>query len=323
MFSAANLPSRNRRAAWLARLFLSEYFGLGLTVLLMAAFGPFIPGFLSGANFLNLLAYLLPLFVAAIGMTFVMISGGIDLSLTAIIALTSIVGGSWMTNGRFPVMVGIGGMLLVGGAIGAMNGIIITRLRLPAFIVTLASMMFIGGFAVWFTQSKNIDRLPHGFLTIGQTLPITLSITFVVALSAHFILQRTYYGKWLCALGQNHVAAYISGVPVNALTVSAYVVSGLCAGLTSIILTGRLETASPVLGREMLLDIIGATVIGGVSLFGGKGKITWTFFGVLFLATLDNALNLLNLSQFSITIAKGAGILLAATADALRQRFNR
>lgn len=290
-------------------------------MLLVAALGPLIPGFLSGANFANLLAYLLPLFIAATGMTFVMIAGGIDLSLTATIALTSVTGATWMTGAKLPVAAGICGMLLLGAVIGAVNGMIITRLRLPAFIVTLASMMFIGGFAVWLTQSNNIDQLPPGFLAIGQVLPITLSITLGLALSAHFVLQRTCYGKWLCALGQNRVAAHISGVPVDAVTTAAYVASGLCAALASIILTGRLETASPVLGREMLLDIIGATVIGGVSLFGGRGKITWTLFGVLFLATLDNALNLLNLSQFSITMAKGAGILLAATVDAFRQRF--
>lgn len=126
-----------------------------------------------------------------------------------------------------------------------------------------------------------------------------------------------------CLTGQNATAARISGVPVRAMTFSAYVASGCCAALASVILTGRLETGSPVLGREILLDIIGATVVGGTSLFGGKGKIAWTFFGVLFLTVLDNALNLLSLSQFSITMTKGAVILFAAVLDATRRRFTR
>jgi ribose transport system permease protein len=212
-------------------------------------------------------------------------------------------------------------MVLVGALIGAANGVIITVLRLPPFIVTLASMMFLSGFAIWFTQSANIAGLPANFLTIGQRLPVAAAITIALALTVSFVLQRTIYGRWLFAVGQNITAAFISGVPVKRVTVAAYIVSGFCAALASIILTGRLETASPVLGREMLLDIIGATVIGGISLFGGKGRITWALMGVLFLVTLDNALNLLNLSQFSITITKGFGILLAATLDALRQRF--
>jgi ribose/xylose/arabinose/galactoside ABC-type transport system permease subunit len=141
--------------------------------------------------------------------------------------------------------------------------------------------------------------------------------------AAHLVLQRTVYGRWLYAVGQNSTAALISGVPVVKVAFAPYVISGFCAGLASILLTGRLETGSPVLGREILLDIIGATVVGGTSLFGGRGKILWTFFGVLFLALLDNALNLLNLSHFSITIAKGTVILLAAVLDALRQRYIR
>ena len=124
-------------------------------------------------------------------------------------------------------------------------------------------------------------------------------------------------------VGQNAIAARISGVPVNGVIIGAYAFSGFCAALASVLLMGRLETGSPVLGREILLDVIGATVVGGTSIFGGKGKVAWTFFGVLFLTVLDNALNLLNMSQFSITIAKGIVILLAAVLDATRQRFAR
>ena len=165
--------------------------------------------------------------------------------------------------------------------------------------------------------------MPAPFLALGKQLPTDLSVTAALAVCAHFLLRRTVYGRWLYATGQNATAAHISGVPVGAMTCAAYVASGFCAALASVLLTGRLETGSPVLGREILLDIIGATVVGGTSLFGGKGRIAWTFFGVLFLTVVDNALNLLNFSQFSITITKGAVILFAAVLDATRQRFNR
>ncbi len=307
----------------LLRCALSEYFVLGLTVWLFLVLAPFTPGLLGGANLLNILAYLLPLFIVAIGMTLVMITGGIDLSVTSIIALTSVVGAKLMTNdgGGTPAALGVLAMLALGSGLGALNGGIITLLRLPAFIVTLASMMFLSGFAVWLTQSKNIYGLPASFLALGQRLPIALALAAALAVAAHLLLSRTVFGQWLYALGQNAKAAHISGVPTRAMTFAAYVASGFCAALASVLLTGRLETGSPVLGREILLDIIGATVVGGTSLFGGKGKIAWTLFGALFFTALDNALNLLSLSQFSITIAKGAVILFAAVLDALRNRF--
>ena len=307
------------------RWLLSEHLVLGLTVLLFAVLAPFTPGLISSANLLNILGYLLPLLIVAIGMTLVMITGGIDLSVTSIIALTSVVGAKLMSEdtGAFATPIGVGVMLALGAGLGAVNGAVVTLLRLPAFIVTLASMMFLSGFAVWLTQSKNIYGLPGTFLALGQRLPITFALTAALAVAAHLMLRRTVFGRWLYAVGQNATTAHISGVPVRAMTFAAYVASGFCAALASVMLTARLETGSPVLGREILLDIIGATVVGGTSLFGGKGKIAWTFFGVLFLTVLDNALNLLSLSQFSITMTKGAVILFAAVLDATRRRFAR
>jgi ribose/xylose/arabinose/galactoside ABC-type transport system permease subunit len=305
------------------RSLLSEYFVLTLTLLLLLTLAPFTPGLVALNNLINIGSYLLPLFVVAAGLTVVMITGGIDLSVTAIIALTSVVGAKLMSDkaGATPVVSGVAAMLTLGAAIGAVNGTLITLLRLPPFIVTLASMTFLSGFAVWFAQSKNIYNLPAPFLSIGKQLPFSLGISVMLGVTGHLLLRRTVYGRWLYAVGQNATASHISGVPVALVTTSAYIASGFCAAVASILLTGRLETGSPVLGREILLDIIGATVIGGTSLFGGKGMITWTFCGVLFLAVLDNALNLLNLSQFSITIAKGSVILGAAVLDVLRFRL--
>lgn len=305
------------------RWFLSQYLVLGLTGLLFAVLVPFTPGLMTTANLLNIFTYLLPLLIVATGMTIVMITGGIDLSVTSVIALTSVVGAGLMTGqtGAFATVAGVCAMCGLGAAVGAFNGLMVTLLRLPPFIVTLASMMFVSGFAVWLMQSRNIYGLPSPFLAIGRQLPVAFTITLAVTVTADLLLRRTVYGRWVYAIGQSAAAAHISGVPVGIVKCGAYVASGLCAALASVMLTSRLETGSPVLGREILLDILGATVVGGTSLFGGKGKIAWTFFGVLFLTVLDNALNLLNFSQFSITIAKGSVILLAAVLDATRQRF--
>lgn len=324
MTPAALRSAEPTKASFWNHWLLADYLVLGLTVLLFCGFLPFAPGLASLDNLLNIIAYLLPLLIVAIGLTSVMITGGIDLSVTSIIALTSVVGAKLMTEqaGAAATLAGVSAMLALGTGLGALNGAVITLLKLPPFIVTLASMMFLSGFAVWFTQSKNIYNLPASFLVLGKQLGVTLALTGVLALLAHLILQRTVLGRWLYSTGQNATAAHISGVPVKSVVFSAYACSGFCAALASVILTGRLETGSPVLGREMLLDIIGATVVGGTSLFGGRGKIAWTLFGVLFLALLDNALNLLSLSHFFITIVKGSVILLAAVLDALRRRFS-
>jgi ribose/xylose/arabinose/galactoside ABC-type transport system permease subunit len=137
-------------------------------------------------------------------------------------------------------------------------------------------------------------------------------------LAAHLLLARTLLGRWLYAVGHNARAAHVSGVPVAGVTVAAYVASGVLAALAAVLLTGQAETASPVLGQRMLLDVIAATVIGGVSLFGGRGRVLGALFGVLFIRLLDNSLTLLDLDYFVIQMVKGAVILLAALLDAWR-----
>jgi len=212
-------------------------------------------------------------------------------------------------------------MLAVGGGIGLLNGVIITRFRMPPFIVTLTGMMFFSGLAVWLTKSKSIYNLPPTFLAFGKHTWLAGAVALAVAVIGHLLLTRTLLGRWLYAVGHNPKTALVSGVPVDRVLVLAYVACGLCAGVAAVLITGRLETGSPVHWRSSLLDIIGATVIGGTSLFGGRGKVLWTVFGVLFLTLIDNSLNLLNLSHFSIMMVKGGVILAAALLDAARSRW--
>ncbi len=181
-------------------------------------------------------------------------------------------------------------------------------------------MMFVSGFAIWLTKSNNIANLPPAFNALGGKTLSACIITGLLCLLAHVVLSRSLFGRWLYAVGHNPKTAYISGVPVVGVTLSTYVIAGLCAAVASIIYTGRLETASPVHGQGILLDVIGATVIGGTSLFGGKGKVLWTVCGVLFLVLIDNSLNLLSRSHFEIMMVKGAVILGAALMDTLRNR---
>ena len=312
----------------LVRLLLSEYLVLFLSGAWFLCVLPFTPGLASPENFGNILASMLPLLAVATGQTFVLISGGIDLSVTSTIALSSVVGAKvmngetgWLAGSALAAPGGIAAMLAIGMAVGAFNGTAVARINMPPFIATLTTMMFVSGFAIWLTQSKNISGLPAAFTVIGGKTILAFLVTTGVALAAHAALSRSLYGRWLHAVGHNAHAAFISGVPVRRVTLLVYVVCGFCAAVASVLYTGRLETGSPVHGQRILLDVIGATVIGGTSLFGGRGKILWTVFGVLLLTLIDNSLNLLNLSHFTIMMVKGGIILFAAVVDSARTRL--
>jgi ribose/xylose/arabinose/galactoside ABC-type transport system permease subunit len=323
-------PSAAARSwrAPVSRALASEYFVLWLCLAYAAAIGPFTPGFFTAENGFNLLATLLPLFLVALGQTLVLIAGGIDLSVTAIIGLCSISGAmamnaetGWFAGSVFAVPAGCITMLLAGAVVGSANGLAVTCFAMPPFMVTLATMMGVSGLAVWLTQSKAINQLPAAFNALGSHTGLAFLIVVVTGLVVHALLSRSLFGRWLYATGHNPRTAHISGVPVPGVIVSAYLASGLLAGLAAILYTGQAETGSPVLGQRILLDVIGAAVIGGTSLFGGRGKVLWTLFGVLFLKLIDNTLNLLNLSVFTLTMVKGAVILFAAVLDSLRTRF--
>ena len=172
-------------------------------------------------------------------------------------------------------------------------------------------------------HAESIYNLPGAFLLLGNRPALAAGVAIAAAVATHLLLTRTLLGRWFQAVGYNPNTALISGVPVGGTVVTAYVLSGLMASLTSILITARLETGSPSHGRTLLLDVIGAAVIGGTSLFGGKGTVPGTAAGVLFLALLSNGLNQLNLSDFFITMVKGAVILMAALMDVRRNRWAR
>lgn len=315
------------------KLLYSEYLLLYLTIAYLLLATQLVPGLLSSTNLRSVLSNLLPLLVAAIGQSFVLITAGIDLSVTSVFACSSVVGGWIMTSnfgplagGGWSVAAGLLAMFVVALGIGLINGLSITQFEMPSFIVTLSTMTFFSGVALWMVKSRNIYHLPKFLLTIGKGslvfVPYALLLTAALVWAAHWILTRTVLGRWLFAAGYNAKAAVISGVPIGRTIVFAYVASAVCAALATILLMGRLETASPIIGQRLLLDVIAAPVIGGVSLFGGRGKIQWVILGALFVTLMDNSLNLLGLSSFVIMMAKGGLILFAALLDVFRNRLS-
>lgn len=322
-------PRASGRGA--SSLLSPEYQVLILCLIWFLAAAPFTPGLLSSNNFSNIFSNMLPLLIVAAGQTVVLITGGIDLSATSTMAAASVAGALVMSCDQgllggsawaFPA--GFAMMLSTGALIGLINGAAIARLGMPPFIVTLTTMMFFSGLAVLMTRSKTVYNLPPAIVALGKGsvffIPYALVAAAIVAGALHILLARSLAGRRLYACGQNARAAEISGVPVASTITLAYGLSGVCAATAAVLYTGRLETGSPVLGQRMLLDIIGAAVIGGASLFGGRGKIVWTIYGVLFLTLIDNTLNLAGHSHFTIMMVKGAVILLAALLDVLRRR---
>ena len=238
-------------------------------------------------------------------------------------------------------------MVVIAALIGFLNGVAVAVFGMPAFMVTLVTMLVVSAFAIYLSLSENISGLPEAFIALGKgdivslyfgaqtqsqiprkiiysfvTYPMVIAVA--VALLAHFLLNRTVFGRYVFAIGSNVRNAEISGVPVRRIVITIFVISAVCAALASILYSARLEAGRPTLGAgTFLLDVIGATVIGGTSLFGGKAKIIWTFFGVLFFVLLSNTMNLMNLSAFQVDMVKGAVILAAALLDVLRTRLTR
>ena len=289
------------------------------------------PGFFTQFNTSHLLFNLMPLLIISIGQTYVMLTGGIDLSVTSIVALSSVVGGYIMSEdtglNMAPFMsIGLGVifMLLTGALVGFINGLAVTWFKMPAFMVTLTTMIFFSGLAIWLTHSQNIYNLPEAFVDLPYThwlgIPVHVIIGILVVVVAYFLLNRTLIGAWIYATGLNSKVARISGVRVESTLRFTYIFCGCCAAIAALLYTARLETGSPVMGQHILLDVIGAVVIGGTSLFGGKGKIQGTVYGVLLITLLDNSLNLMGLSYFLIMMAKGSVILIAAMIYMLNEQ---
>lgn len=346
-------PPASRPPNLWRRLLFSNYFVLLLTLIYFLVLLPFIPTVGTPENLGNILSNLWPLLAVAVGQTFVLVVAGIDLSQTATVALTSVIGAAVMTSATNPVLfsksplwgwfltenggplagspigvwVGILAMLLVGSLVGLVNGLSVTKLRMPPFMVTLVTTTFFSALAIWLTKSENIINLPGAYLTVGQgawgPLSWALLISGGLALLAHWVLSSTVLGRWMYAVGTNLTAARVSGLPTDRIVILAYVFSGFCAAVASVLYSARLEGGRPTLGSTILLDVIGAVVIGGTSLFGGKGKVLWTLFGVLFFVLLSNSLNLLNLDFYTVNIVKGAAIMLAAGLDVVRTRLSR
>ena len=295
---------------------------LTLCVILWAA----TPHFLTVSNLLNVLEQTALNAVVAVGMTFVIISGGIDLSVGSVLALAGICLALALEAG-VPAPVAIAIALAVGTACGLVNGLLITLGRLPPFIATLGMMSVARGVALMLAEGRPISGFGEGFRAIATerilAIPAPVLITIVIYAVAHFVLTRTVFGRTTYAIGGNEEAARLSGVQVRFHKTAVYGVAGLTSAGAAVVLTARLNSAQPTAGTMYELDAIAATVIGGSSLLGGEGTVSGTLTGALIMGVLRNGLNLLNVSSFLQQVVIGVVIIGAVLVDMSLKRRRR
>lgn len=295
-------------------------------VALCAALWILTPHFLTVSNLLNVVEQTSINAIVAVGMTFVILSAGIDLSVGSIVALAGVVLGTALQAGQ-PLVVALTLSLAAGLGCGVANGLLISWGQLPPFIVTLGMMSIARGAALLFTEGRPISGFDASFrvLATGRVgfVPAPVIVMAVVYAAAHFVLTRTTFGRYVYAIGGNEEATRLSGVSIRFHKTMIYGVSGLMSAVAAVILTARLNSAQPIAGMMYELDAIAATVIGGTSLMGGEGTLGGTLVGALIMGVLRNGLNLLGVSSFLQQIVIGGVIVVAVLLDTVLKKQNR
>lgn len=302
--------------------FLIKYKSLVGLLVLITIVTILSPSFLSTKNIFNILRQTSVNGIIATGMTFVILTGGIDLSVGSILAISGAVCASLLASGQ-NIIIAVLVALIIGAMVGFLNGFIITKGKLQPFIATLATMTILRGLTLVYTDGKPIT-LGSGDLAIkfGQIgggkifgIPTPALIMILVFAICTFVLKNTQMGRYTYALGSNEEATKLSGLNTDKIKIAVYTISGILASVAGIIITSRLFSAQPTAGDGYELDAIAAVVLGGTSLTGGKGKITGTIIGALIIGVLSNALNILDVSSYYQMMVKGAVILVAVLLD--------
>ena len=279
--------------------------------------------FLTIRNLTNVARQISILAFLSYGMTYVIVSGGIDISVGSAVSLISMVtGGMMVSKGNIPfgIMMGI----FCGTFIGVMNGLLVSLIQLPPFIVTMGTGTICAGLALLYANGMPIVGLPQGFGVIGSgylgPIPIPVIIAFFFFLVSAFIMRYTAYGRYVLAIGGNEEAARLSGISTKRIKVIAYTLTGFLTGIGAVVLSSRIISGYPNLGLGMELQAIAAVVIGGGTLGGGYGTMTGTLFGVLMIGIIQNGLNILGVSSFVQMVVIGVIIIASVTYDVYRKK---
>lgn len=290
------------------------------------------PNFLKSENLLNIANQIAVIAIVAIGMTLIIITGGIDLSVGSLIALASVLAGIFIRDFAGGAEASPGGMLLacvvavlLCGVVGAFSGAMITRFDIPPFIVTLAMMLVGSGLAYILAKGQSVYQIPDSFVWLGRgadlfSLPNAVVLMLVLYALAHVLMSRMKLGRYIYAVGGNREAARLSGVPVRRVLMFTYVAGALLAGVGGVIIASQLKSGSPTYGNMYELYVIAAVVVGGTSLSGGEGKMFGTLIGAFTIAVIQNGMNLTNVESYTQKVVLGLVILGAVLLDKMRRR---
>jgi ribose transport system permease protein len=307
----------------------------GALILLVVGFSLASPNFFEFENIVGILLATAVNGVLAMGVTFVIVSGGIDLSIGTVMTLSAVMTGVFITNWHLPVPVGVVGGLVTGALAGCANGVIIAKLKIPPFIATLGMLNVAKGLAlvtsslkpIYFNDTPSFNQMAMGSVLgaifPGFDVPNMVLALFGGAIVAGLVLGKTILGRYTFALGSNEEATRLSGVKVDNWKITIYTVCGLFSGLAGVMIAARLNSAQPSLGLGYELDAISAAVIGGTSLSGGEGTILGTVIGAFVISTLTNGLRILSVPQEWQIVITGAIVILAVYLDIIRRRQQR
>ncbi|MBE6065831.1 ribose ABC transporter permease [Clostridium cochlearium] len=299
--------------------FLLKFKSLFGLILLCVIISILTPRFLNVSNIMNVFTQVSVNAILAIGMSFVILTGGIDLSVGSTLAISGAISAS-IIRATNSIFLSIIVALIIGAIIGLMNGVVVAKGKIQAFIVTLATMTIFRGVTMVYTNGTPISGLSDKFMLIGNKkilgyIPVPAIITIVVLIIAWYILSQTRYGRYVYALGGNEDSARLSGINTDKIKTLVYVICGITAALSGVITTSRVGSASPNAGLGFELDAIAAVVLGGTSLAGGEGTVVGTIIGAMIIGVLNNGLNLAGVSAYYQSIVKGLVILLAVLID--------
>jgi ribose transport system permease protein len=308
-------------------LFVSDqvirYLPLILLSIVIIVIGLFVPHFLTTRNIINILRQSSAIGLMAIGITAVLIGGGIDLSIPSIMALGGILGSMYMRGGGDPVLAGavMVGVCALGGAV---NGYVVAYLKMIPFVVTLSMMYIATGASTWLTREISVAGLHPGFINtvMGKVwiIPVPVIVLFVATVIVTLMMRKSMYGRWLYAVGANPEVARSMGIPRDRVVFGTYVFGGFFAGLAAIITTARLMSASATMGEEgIVLNVISSAVVGGVSVYGGRGNPLGAVIGAIFIIMITNSMNMMHVSYFMSLFVKGCVIVVVVALDSLRR----
>ncbi|MGH2761245.1 MAG: ABC transporter permease [Thermoleophilaceae bacterium] len=303
---------------------VSQIAAAGALILVFVVLSVASPRFLTSDNLFNIGQQTAVTAIIAIGMTLVIITAGIDLSVGAVAALAGVLGVTLMVGSGLPPLLAIAAGVLIGAACGTVNGLLITLTGMAPFIATLGMLSVARGLDLISTNAVAVFGAPESFRLLGQgqvgPIPIPVIVLAVVAVIGHVVLTRTKLGRYSYAIGSNPEAARLSGIPVKGYLTSVYVICGALAGFGGMIAASRVNSGQPNFGEGLELDVIAAAVIGGASLFGGQGTVVGTLIGAFLIALIRNGSVLLDINIFYQSVIIGSIIWLAVMWDQFRRR---